>query len=153
MNITDHDHHWMQQAIQLAHQARFENEVPVGAIVIANEKIIGKGWNQPIGQHDPTAHAEIQALRQAAQYISNYRLINTELYVTLEPCIMCFGAMTHARISRLIYGASDKKSGAGTAFNLFQSNKFNHQITITRDILTDDCSQLLRDFFKQKRLK
>ncbi|MFN7098355.1 MAG: tRNA adenosine(34) deaminase TadA, partial [Gammaproteobacteria bacterium] len=121
------DLEYMQQALELAHYAEQQGEVPVGAVVVFQNEIIGKGWNQPISRHDPTAHAEIMAMREAAANIGNYRLVDCDLYVTLEPCPMCAGAMIHARIKRLIYGTADPRSGAaGSVFNLINSTQLNH---------------------------
>lgn len=143
---------WMSRALELAKHARHCNEVPVGAIVVLNGEIIGEGWNQPIKQQDPTAHAEIIALREAAQRIKNYRLLNAEMYVTLEPCPMCAGAMVHARIKRLTYGADDPRTGsAGSVFQIVQSNNLNHRLEIHKGVLAEPCSELLRDFFQERR--
>lgn len=147
------DHHFMRQAISSAQQAEAQNEVPVGAIVVYNEQIIGNGWNQPITTADPTAHAEIIALRNAAKFINNYRLVDTTLYVTLEPCIMCVGAMLHARIKRLVFGACDPKTGAiKSVFNTLDSPKLNHKIIFQNGILEQECAALLTNFFKKNRL-
>ena len=146
------DEYWMRHALDLANRAQQIDEVPVGAVLVKNGEIIGYGWNQPISTNDPSAHAEIIALRSAGVKISNYRLLNTTLYVTLEPCVMCVGAMMHARIQRLVYGASDPKTGAvGSQFDLLSGNQFNHQIVVTPNILSEPCSALLRQFFKAKR--
>ena len=149
MEILD-DTYWMQQALELAKFATSNNEVPVGAILILDNKIIGKGWNQPISSNDPTAHAEIIALRQGAQYLNNYRLLNTTLYVTLEPCAMCIGAMIHARIKHLVFGAYDPKFGA---IQLLDTKSFNHTIKYKGEILAPDCGELLTNFFKNRRKK
>ena len=142
----------MRCALELAHEAQNEGEVPVGALVILDHQIIGEGWNQPIGLHDPSAHAEIAALRDAARRKSNYRLPGATLYVTLEPCVMCVGAIIHARIARVVYGASDPKTGAaGSMFELLGSNKFNHRLTITAGVLAGPCGELLRNFFQSRR--
>ena len=146
------DEFWMRCALDQAKQAQQSNEVPVGAVLVKDEKIVGSGWNQPILSHDPSAHAEIVALRNAGTNINNYRLLDTTLYVTLEPCVMCVGAMMHARIRRLVYGTSDPKTGAaGSQFDLFAGNQFNHKIAVTPDILSEECGTLLRQFFKDKR--
>ena len=143
---------WMQHAIELAHRAESEGEVPVGAVVVYNEEVIGEGWNRSIIDNDPTAHAEIMALRSAAQKIKNYRLIDTTLYVTLEPCIMCTGAIIHSRVKRVVYGAIDPKAGAcESAFNILGTDCLNHQVKIERGILAEECSQVLTNFFKNKR--
>jgi len=144
----------MQHALQLARNAESEGEVPVGAVLTLDDQCIGEGWNQPIKTHDPSAHAEIIAIRQGAQHLSNYRLLNTTLYVTLEPCMMCAGAILYARIKRVVYGANDEKTGAaGSVFSLLNTDKINHQVDITRGILRQECSHLLSHFFQQKRRK
>jgi tRNA(adenine34) deaminase len=143
---------WMEQAIQLAKTAANHNEVPVGAIVVLDNQIIGEGKNSPISHQDPTAHAEILALREAAKSIGNYRLINATLYVTLEPCLMCAGAMVHARIKRLVYGALDSRSGViSTQLQILDQSFLNHRIEITSGVLNETCAHLLRDFFRQRR--
>ena len=150
--MLEADDHWMRCALELARQAQDEDEVPVGALVILDNQIIGEGWNQPIGLHDPSAHAEIAALRDAARRRSNYRLPGATLYVTLEPCVMCVGAIMHARIARVVYGATDPKSGAaGGMFSLLGSDQFNHRVEITGGVLADDCGNLLRNFFQSRR--
>ncbi len=143
----------MRCALALAERAADEDEVPVGALVVHDGKIIGEGWNQPIASHDPTAHAEIQALRAAAQRVENYRLPGADLYVTLEPCPMCAAAIVHARIRRVIYGANDPKGGAcGSVFDLLPSDaRFNHHTLCTGAVLADDCGELLRAFFRARR--
>lgn len=149
---TATDDHWMRCALALAQQAQAEGEVPVGALVILDHQIIGEGWNQPIGLSDPSAHAEIAALRAAARRQSNYRLPGATLYVTLEPCVMCVGAIMHARIARVVYGATDPKTGAaGSMFELLGSDKFNHQVEVTGGVLADQCAELLRNFFQSRR--
>jgi tRNA(adenine34) deaminase len=143
---------YMRRALELARHAEEAGEVPVGALVVLNDEIIGEGWNQPIVAHDPTAHAEIMALRAAAVRMRNYRLPDAVLYVTLEPCAMCAGAMVHARVARVVYGATDPKSGAaGSVFNLLESPTLNHRAQVTRDVLAEDCGKMLRDFFQSKR--
>ena len=143
----------MQLALDLARQAAKNGEVPVGAIVVKDGIIIGRGSNAPIGLHDPTAHAEINAMRQAAQHLGNYRLVDCTLYVTLEPCAMCSGAMQHARIEKLVYGASDPKTGAcGSVINLMAEPKLNHHTEVVGGILAEECGALLTAFFKQRRL-
>ncbi|HIE90233.1 MAG: tRNA adenosine(34) deaminase TadA [Methylophilaceae bacterium] len=150
--LSDTD--YMQQAITLAQQAAAQGEVPVGAIIVKGGEIIGKGSNIPIDTHDPTAHAEIIAIRDAAQRIGNYRLIDCTLYVTLEPCAMCTGAMQHARITRVIYGASDAKTGAcGSVVNLMAETKLNHHTAVEGGVLADECGSLLSEFFKARRKK
>jgi len=146
------DQHYMIQALALAKKAQQLGEVPVGAIVVLDGSIIGRGFNQSITNNDPSAHAEIIALRDAANSIGNYRLLNTTLYVTLEPCPMCAGAMVHSRVKRLVYGAADPKSGsAGTVFNITQSNQLNHRLTVTGGVLSQQASQYLKAFFQAKR--
>jgi len=145
--------HWMRRALELAARAADEGEVPVGALVVRDGEILGEGWNRPIASHDPTAHAEIQALRAAARRAENYRLPGADLYVTLEPCPMCAAAIVHARIRHLIYGANDPKGGAcGSVFDLLPSDtRFNHRTLSTGGILSDDCGALLRAFFRVRR--
>ena len=148
------DQFWMQRAIELAKLAESCGEVPVGAVLVKDDQIIGEGYNSPISEKDPTAHAEIRALRDAAQRIGNYRLLNTTLYVTLEPCLMCVGAIVHARISDVVFGAHEPKTGAaGSAFDVLTSPKHNHRVELRGGVLADDCAQLLTDFFQQRRLK
>lgn len=150
MNISDEQ--WMRHAISLAHQAEASGEVPVGAVVVYNGKVIGEGWNQPILQHDPSAHAEIMALRAAGQALHNYRLLNTTLYVTLEPCAMCAGAIMHARVGRVVFGALDPKAGAaGSVTDLFANTSLNHHVTIVGGLLADECGDMLSGFFRAKR--
>ncbi|CAE15694.1 MULTISPECIES: tRNA adenosine(34) deaminase TadA [Photorhabdus] len=146
------DEYWMQQAIERAIKAWEQGEIPVGAILVADNKIISEGWNQSIIAHDPTAHAEIIVLRKGGERLRNYRLINTTLYVTLEPCTMCAGAMIHSRIQRLVYGASDMKTGAvGSLVDILRHPGMNHQIDITSGVLAEECSTMLSAFFKQRR--
>lgn len=148
------DEAFMRVAIALANEAANLGEVPVGAIVVKEGQIIGKGRNAPISLNDPTAHAEIQAMREAAQHLGNYRLVGCTLYVTLEPCAMCSGAIQHARIARLIYGASDPKTGCcGSVVNLMAEQKLNHHCEVSHGVLADECGGLLSTFFKQRRLK
>ena len=144
---------FMQQAISQAHNAWALGEVPVGALVVKDGEIIATGFNQPIGTHDPTAHAEIMALRAAAEIVGNYRLPGCELYVTLEPCAMCAGAMMHARLARVVYGAPDPKTGAcGSVIDLFAQQKLNHHTQVTSGVMAQECGSLLRDFFAERRL-
>jgi tRNA(adenine34) deaminase len=147
------DNEWMQLALANAKKAYQANEVPVGAVIVdANNNILGQGWNQPVGASDPSAHAEIVALRLAANSINNYRIPDATLYVTLEPCAMCAGAMVHARIKRLVFGAKDPRTGAaGSVFNLTDSEKLNHRIKVTSGILADECGNLLKEFFQARR--
>lgn len=146
------DQMYMQQALSQAQNAYILGEVPVGAVVVKDGQVIATGFNQPIGDHDPTAHAEIMALREAASLLGNYRLPGCELYVTLEPCAMCAGAMLHARLSRVVYGAPDPKTGvAGSVLNLFGETRLNHQTDIHGGVLADQCATLLRRFFAERR--
>ena len=148
------DQDFMRAAIAQAHLAWAAGEVPVGAVVVKDGKIIAQGFNQPIASHDPTAHAEILAMRMAAQVCENYRLPGCELYVTLEPCVMCSGALMHARFSRIVFGAHDFKTGAcGSVINLFEEDKLNHHAQIVAGVLAEECVQLLKDFFAERRLK
>ena len=142
----------MQRAIELAKQAESLGEVPVGAVIIKDDQVIGEGFNAPISGTDPTAHAEIIALRNAAQYIGNYRLLNTVLYVTLEPCLMCVGAIIHARISTVVFGAHEPKTGAaGSAFDLLTSEQHNHRLEVRGGVLAEQCANLVTEFFSKKR--
>jgi len=146
------DEKWMQLALDLARQAETQGEVPVGAVLVKNGELIGQGCNSPIGQHDPSAHAEIQAMRNAGQALSNYRLVDTTLYVTLEPCTMCAGAMIHARVSRLVYGACDPKTGAiASTSQILDQPMHNHKIEYQGGVLEQECSTLLKKFFARKR--
>jgi tRNA(adenine34) deaminase len=150
--MNDADLHFMEQALCLAQEAEANGEVPVGAILVADGEIIGRGSNAPISLSDPTAHAEIQALREAAGHSKNYRLKDATLYVTLEPCPMCAGAMVHARVERLVYGCSDPRSGAaGTVFNIVQADELNHRLDVTHGVLEDKCRDLLQTFFRARR--
>lgn len=143
---------YMQHALGLATRAENEGEVPVGALVVLNGEIIGEGWNQPIGSHDPTAHAEIVALRAAAAQLGNYRLTGASLYVTLEPCPMCAGAMVQARVARVIYGAADPLAGsAGTVFNLLNAAALNHRAEVLGGVLADESRLRLKAFFQSRR--
>lgn len=143
---------WMRAALELAQQARDSDEVPVGAVIVKDGVIIGRGWNHPISAHDPTAHAEIIALRVAAQTLNNYRLTGTTLYVTLEPCAMCAGAMVHARVKRLVYGASDPRAGAaGSVFDIVRAPALNHRLEVTGGVLAAECGAVLQRFFEQRR--
>jgi len=152
-NIYSHEY-WMQQAIIQAQIALSEDEVPVGAIIVKENQIIGTGYNQVIGKNDPSAHAEIQAIRDAGKTVQNYRLINAQLYVTLEPCMMCVGAMVHARIEQIFFAAFDQKTGmAETVDNCFHKSYHNHQVKIQGGILAQECADLLKLFFKKKRRK
>src|SRR5450830_1124500 len=144
----------MRLALSQAQNAWDLGEVPVGAVVVKDGEVIATGFNQPIGKHDPTAHAEIMALRAAAEKLGNYRLPGCELYVTLEPCIMCAGAMMHARLARVVYGAADPKTGAGgSVLNLFAQEQLNHHTELVGGVMADVCSQLLRNFFAERRVR
>ena len=146
------DEKWMRIAIEEANLAMDKNEVPVGAVLVKNDTLIAQAHNKPITKNDPTAHAEIQLLRKAGEQQKNYRLPESTLYVTLEPCTMCFGAMVHARIDRIVFGASDPKTGVcGSRMNLNEENFFNHKISITSGILEKESSELLKLFFKSRR--
>lgn len=146
------DRRYMQAALDEARKAEAAGEVPVGAVVVWNDQIIARGHNLPIRSVDPSAHAEMQALRAAALVIGNYRMPECELYVTLEPCVMCSGAILHARIRHVVFGATDPKTGAaGSVLNLFEQAQLNHQTTITGGVLADDCSRMLKDFFGARR--
>lgn len=147
------DEYYMQQALALAKQAEKNGEVPVGAVIVCDNKMIAEGFNQPIALHDPSAHAEIIALRNAAQHIENYRLNQCTLYVTLEPCAMCVGAIIHARIARLVFGAFDPKAGAvKSVFRLLDDPRHNHTIEWVGGVLADESSMLLKAFFQARRL-
>ena len=147
------DTQWMREAILLAQQAGDAGEVPVGAVVVKEGVIVGRGRNGPIESHDPTAHAEVMALRDAAKTLGNYRLEDCTLYVTLEPCTMCSGAIVNARLARLVYGASEPRTGAaGSVLNVFESSSINHQTVVTRGVLAEECRELMQQFFKPKRV-
>ena len=151
MNNLD-DIYWMQHAINLAKRAAEEGEVPIGALLVYDNQLISEGWNRPIAEHDPSAHAEIMCLRAAGKSINNYQLINTTLYVTLEPCVMCTGAIIHARIARLVFGAQDPKTGAiESVMQLLTHPSMNHRVTYTSGILATECGQLLSEFFQGRR--
>ena len=152
MNDAHSDEHFMRHALGLAQRALDEGEVPVGAVVVLDEKIIGEGWNRPISASDPTAHAEIQAMRAAASTRKNYRLVGATLYVTLEPCAMCVGAMFHARIRRVVFGAADPKTGAaGSTIDLFSQKNLNHHALVQGGVLAAECGALLSGFFASRR--
>ena len=149
---TELDRQFMQQAIEQAQLAALAGEVPVGAVLVRDGQVIAKAFNKPISNHDPSAHAEMIALRSATQLESNYRLPGTTLYVTLEPCIMCAGAMLHARVERVVFGAADPKTGAaGSVLNVFSEKQINHQTVVEGGIMSEECGQILRDFFKERR--
>ncbi|MCL2876419.1 MAG: tRNA adenosine(34) deaminase TadA [Betaproteobacteria bacterium] len=151
-NDAAHDERFMREALALAREAGAVGEVPVGAVVVRDGEIIGCGYNQPITSHDPTAHAEIIALRNAATHLGNYRLPGCELFVTLEPCVMCTGAIFHARIARVVFGASDPKTGAaGSVLDLYAESRLNHHAEIANGVLAGECSELLSSFFAARR--
>ena len=146
------DESYMRRALELARQAQTAGEVPVGAVIVHDGAIIAEGWNQPIRAHDPSAHAEMITLRAAGQALASYRLLDTTLYVTLEPCPMCAGAMVHARVRRLVFGAPDPRAGAaGSVFNLVQHPALNHRIEFSSGVLGEECGSLLREFFLARR--
>ena len=147
------DTFWMQKALDLASLAQSQGEVPVGAVLISEQnQLIGHGWNKVLQMNDPTAHAEIITIRDASSQIQNYRLKNTTMYVTLEPCCMCASALVHARVKRLVFATRDVKAGAaGSVFNLLQGYPLNHQVQIDEGFLQHDCASLLSDFFKNRR--
>ena len=146
------DEQFMQEALAMARQAATAGEVPVGAVVVRQSEIVGSGWNRPVSSHDPSAHAEIIALREAASRLGNYRLTDCTLYVTLEPCVMCAGAMLHARIARVVYGAADPKTGAcGSVVNLFAEARLNHHTTVAGGVLSEAATGLLQEFFGARR--
>ncbi len=142
----------MREALALAHRAREEGEVPVGAVVVLEGEVVGEGWNRPIGACDPSAHAEILALRRAARRVGNYRLPGAALYVTLEPCVMCAGAIVQARLARVVFGAADPKSGAaGSVFTVLGSERLNHRVEVQGGCLAVDCAEVLQGFFQARR--
>ena len=146
------DTHWMRHALQLAKRAELEGEVPVAAVLVKDNVLIAEGWNHPVGGYDPTAHAEIAALRAGAARLRNYRLLDTTLYVTLEPCVMCAGAIIHARVGRVVFGAHDPKGGAaGSVFDTLLSDRFNHKVMCKGGVLEKECGEILAGFFKSRR--
>jgi len=152
MSSDESDQYWMRRAMELAAAAEAEGEVPVGAVLILDGEVVGEGWNRPIAAHDATAHAEVQAIRVAGQRLGNYRLGGSTLYVTLEPCVMCVGAMVHARISRLVFGAHDPKTGAiSSRFDLLSGDQHNHRIEVVGGVLAEECGEQLRQFFRSRR--
>ena len=143
---------WMSHALMLAQRSQDEGEVPVGAVLVKDDTLIAEGWNRPIESHDPTAHAEIMALRAAGKVLGNYRLPETTLYVTLEPCTMCAGAMIHARVANLVFGAAEHRTGvAGSVIDVFQQEFHFHKVAVTSGIMQSESSQLLKEFFKARR--
>ena len=146
------DERWMRRALELAAVASASGEVPVGALLVSGNDVLGEGWNCPIGESDPTAHAEIRALRAAGEVVGNYRLLGTTLYVTMEPCPMCAGALVHARVGRLVYGAPDPRAGAaGTVFDIVRARELNHRLDVTGGVLEADCRGMLQAFFRARR--
>ncbi len=146
------DHEFMSRALRFARESASRSEVPVGAVLVQDGKVIGGAGNSPIFSSDPTAHAEINTIRLAASAVRNYRLVGTTLYTTLEPCVMCAGAIIHARISRLVFGAYDPKSGAcGSVVDLFSEHNLNHHTTVMGGVLQTECSEVLQTFFKSRR--
>ena len=151
-SMREQDERVMREALALARQAQAAGEVPVGAVLVKDGAVVGSGWNHPIGTQDPTAHAEIAALRTAARALGNYRLMDTTIYVTLEPCSMCAGALVHARVKRLVYGAADPKAGAaGSVFDIVRTPALNHRLEVDGGVLADECAMLLKGFFAQRR--
>ncbi len=151
---ADVDAHFMRLALQQAIRAQQAGEVPVGAVLVRDGVVVGTGYNHPIGLHDPSAHAEMMALRDGAASLENYRLPGCTMYVTLEPCAMCAGAMLHARLERVVFGATDPKTGvAGSVLNLFDQTQLNHQTSVVGGVLANECSQMLSSFFAQRRLQ
>jgi tRNA(adenine34) deaminase len=152
IELESPDTHWMRRALELATLAARESEVPVGAVIVKDGELVAEGWNRPIGHHDPTAHAEIQALRAAGRTLNNYRLGGTTLYVTLEPCPMCAGAIVHARVQRVVFAAADPRTGAaGSIYNILQSNELNHRCEVEGGLLAEESATLLRGFFRSRR--
>lgn len=146
------DEIFMRAALDLAGQAEAAGEVPIGAVVVKGGEIVGRGFNAPISRRDPSAHAEMMALRDAAQWLDNYRLVGCELFVTLEPCLMCAGAIMHARIARVVYGARDPKTGAcGSVMDVFAERRLNHHTEVTGGVLAEECGAVLSDFFARRR--
>lgn len=152
--MFDRDLHWMRRALELARRAAGVGEVPVGAVLVLDNEAVGEGWNRPISSCDPTAHAEMVALRAAATRLGNYRLVGGTLYATLEPCAMCAGAMIQARVGRVVFGATDPRAGAaGSVFNILQSEQLNHRAEVVGGLLAEECGAVLRDFFRARRVK
>ena len=150
--MSDTDFHWMREALALAREAGAADEVPVGALVVKDGEVFGRGFNRPIGGHDPTAHAEVMAMRDAAQRLGNYRLVDCTLYVTLEPCVMCAGAIMLARIARVVFGAADAKTGAcGSVVDLFAESRLNHHARVQGGVLAEESAALLSSFFAARR--
>jgi tRNA(adenine34) deaminase len=148
------ENHWMQQALELARRAEQEGEVPVGAVLVLDGCIVGEGWNRNITRNDPSAHAEIEALRDAGRRLGNYRFPGAALYVTLEPCVMCAGALVHARVARVVYGATDPKTGAaGSVFDTLVSDRHNHRVDVQAGLCADEAAEQLRRFFRGRRAR
>ncbi|RDX36429.1 tRNA adenosine(34) deaminase TadA [Kangiella sp. HD9-110m-PIT-SAG07] len=153
-NFTEQDHQYMQRAFELAEIAKVKGEVPVGAVLVKDGEVVSEGFNQPILSNDPTAHAEVVALRKAGKALQNYRLVDTTLYVTLEPCAMCAMALVHARVSKVIFATEDPRTGAGgSVLNILKYQTFNHHCDVSSGLLKDQCSEQLKAFFKKKRNK
>ncbi len=151
-DLNELDKFWMQRALELATLAEQQGEVPIGAVVVKDDQIIGEGYNAPISQHDPSAHAEIQAIRNAARQLGNYRLLDCSLYVTIEPCVMCVGAIVHARLREVVYGAKEPKTGAvQSAFDLLSADQHNHRVQVRHGILETECANILKAFFQRRR--
>ena len=151
-SVPQSDAHWMRRALELARLAQENGEVPVGAVLVKDGALIAEGWNQPIAGHDPSAHAEMLALRAAGQALQNYRLVDTTLYVTLEPCVMCMGAIVHARVQRLVFGADDPLRGcAGSVLQLADAPFLNHRLEVDGGLLAGECAALLKGFFQSRR--
>lgn len=152
MTEIEQDQYWMAKALEYADRAEQQNEIPVGAVIVKDNQIVAAGWNQSICNHDPSAHAEMLAVREAGKVLENYRLVDCTLYVTLEPCPMCAGVLVHSRLKRLVFGASDAKTGAaGSIMNIVNEPKLNHQLDVTQGVLAEECAQKLSDFFKRRR--
>ena len=152
--FSEADHLWMQRALQNAEKAASLGEVPVGAVLVANGELLAESFNQPITRNDPSAHAEIMVLREAALKLRNYRLPDTELFVTIEPCLMCAGALVHARVKRLVFGAKEPKAGAVIShFQVYETPCLNHQVKVEHGLMEKECSHKISEFFKEKRLK
>lgn len=150
--VDMNDEYWMEKALHLARKAEAAGEVPVGAILVKYDEVIAEGWNQPIISHDATSHAEIMAMRAAGERLNNYRLTDTVMYVTLEPCSMCVGAMIHARVAKVVYGASEPRTGAlGGAFNLLEASQHNHIFKVVSGIMAQDSKDMLQKFFQSRR--
>jgi len=151
-DLLKQDQKWMRYALTLAAKAEAVGEVPVGAVIVKDDEIVAEGWNQPITGNDPTAHAEVVAIRAAAQALQNYRLVGCTLYVTIEPCTMCAGSLIHSRVGRVVYGALEPKAGAvESKLQLLDSQHFNHRLSVQGGVLAEECSAVISDFFKKRR--